>query len=240
MRLAVLHTNDLHGKLDAARAAALGTLRAGADLYFDSGDCVRSGNLGVPLAPEPVWRLLAECRCDASVVGNRETHLLAAAFRAKLAGASHPVLCGNLRAKDGTRPLPASVTLEAHGLRVGVLGVSVAMVTERMGAAAASAFLWDDPVETALEVARSLRPECDLVVALTHIGHRADRELAGASDDIDVVLGGHSHTVLEQPERVGAAWVCQGGSHGRFVGKYEWDSAARTLSGGLVPWPCTV
>ncbi|MGE0001233.1 MAG: metallophosphoesterase [Fimbriimonadaceae bacterium] len=237
MRVAVLHTNDLHGKLDFSRASSLAALRNEADLYFDSGDCVKSGNLGVPLAPEPVWGLLASCQCDASVIGNRETHVLAKAFQAKIAGARHPVLCANLRGKDGSRPLAATLRLEARGLKVGVLGVSVAMVTERMAAAAASAYLWDDPVRTAVEEARALRPECDLVVALTHIGHRADLELAEASEEIDVVLGGHSHTVLERPVQVGGTWVCQGGSHGRFVGRYEWDAASRTLSGGLVPWP---
>lgn len=189
------------------------------------------------MAPEPAWGLLASCRCDASVVGNRETHVLAKAFRAKLAGARHPVLCANLRGKDGNRPLAGTLRLEAHGLKIGVLGVSVAMVTERMAAAAASAYLWDDPVRIALEEAQGLRPECDLVVALTHIGHRADLELAEESGDIDLVLGGHSHTVLERPERVGSTWVCQGGSHGRYVGKYEWDAESRTLSGGLIAWP---
>lgn len=237
MRLAVLHTNDLHGKLDTARALAISELRSRCDLYFDSGDCVKSGNLGVPLGEEPVWRLLAQCRCDASVIGNRETHLLASAFRAKLAGAAHPVLCANLRAKDGRPPLPGTASIESNGVRIGVLGVSVAMVTERMASAVASAFLWDDPVSTAIQTARELRAGSDLVIALTHIGHRADRDLAETTSDIDIILGGHSHTVLQEPLRVGATWVCQGGSHARFVGRYEWDTQARSLTGGLVPLP---
>jgi 2',3'-cyclic-nucleotide 2'-phosphodiesterase (5'-nucleotidase family) len=236
VRLRILHTNDLHGKLDERALAALAPVREACDLYFDSGDCVKSGNLAVPVRPEAAWARLARLRCSASVIGNRETHVLAAAFRAKLAGASHPVLCANLRAKDGSRPLPATATLTAQGLRVGVLGVSVAMVTARMRAAPASAFLWDDPVAAALEAAAALRPESDLVVALTHIGHSDDCLLAEAGSDIDLVLGGHSHTVLERPVRVGRAWVCQGGSHARYVGVYEWDAGARTLSGGLALW----
>lgn len=237
MPFTILHTNDVHGKLTAQKARALAPLRAACSAYFDSGDCVKTGNLAVPLGPEPVWGLLAGLRCDASVIGNRETHVLRPAFEAKLAGAAHPVLCANLRAKDGSRPLPGSVVLEREGLRVGVLGVSVPMVTERMASAAASAYLWDEPLSCALEEARRLRKGCDLVVALTHVGHKADRELAASGSDIDVVLGGHSHTVLESPERVGGTWVCQGGSHARFVGEYEWEPATRTLAGGLRPWP---
>lgn len=232
MPLIVLHTNDFHGTLDEAKADRLRNLKADG-LYFDTGDCIKTGNLGIPTRQEPAWRLLARAGCDASVLGNRETHILAAAFRAKIEGHAHPVLCANLRAKDGSRPLPASVVVERNGLKVGVFGVMVPMVTERMRTQAASAFLWDPPIQAAREAVGTLRDQCDVLIALTHIGHRQDHALAEAVPDIDIVLGGHSHTVLEQPEQVGRTWICQGGSHGRFVGRYVWD--LRSFRGGLMP-----
>lgn len=204
-------------------------------IYLDSGDCIKTGNLGVPLRPEPAWDRLARAGCDASVLGNRETHVLPAAFEAKLRGARHPLLCGNLRTKDGGRPLPRTLRLDRNGLKIGVLSVMLPMVTERMSTKAASAYLWDPPLETARSLAAELRGACDLVIALTHIGHRQDRLLAEACPEIDVILGGHSHTVLEQPERVGRTWVCQGGSHGRFIGVYSWGDGA--LTGGLHALP---
>ena len=231
LALRILHTNDLHGKLTPERAARLAALRERADLYFDSGDAILSGNLAYPLRPEAVWPLLAELRPTASVLGNRESHPLAPAFRAKLAGLAHPVLCGNLRLKDGTRPFPGTLLIEQSGIRIGIAAAMVEMVTPRMKSALASAYLWDPAVPTLLELGESLRPEVDLLVALTHIGHRRDRELAEAGL-YDVVLGGHSHTVLTEPERIGRTWVCQGGSHGRFVGVYGWDGE---LTGGLRP-----
>src|SRR5579862_1893475 len=138
--VSILHTNDLHGSLDDAREAALAKLRREADFYFDTGDAVKSGNLGLPLRPEPVWPRFSRLQLSAMVIGNRETHLLEAGFKAKLAGASQPILCANLRLKSGKRPLPGHVSFEVNGLRVGVFGVSVAMVTERMAARAASAY----------------------------------------------------------------------------------------------------
>jgi 2',3'-cyclic-nucleotide 2'-phosphodiesterase (5'-nucleotidase family) len=208
--------------------------RAESDFYFDTGDAIKTGNLGVPLKPEPVWGLFAEAKCDASVIGNRETHILESVFNAKLAGAVHPVLCANLRRRDGSRPLPQSLIVARNGVRVGVFGVSVPMVTERMATQSASAFLWDPPVDTADRMCRELRPDVDLLIALTHIGHSQDLKLAAACPSIDIVLGGHSHTVLQEPERVGKTWVCQGGSHARFIGRYAWSDGE--LSGGLVPW----
>lgn len=230
-----LHTNDMHGTLTPERAQSLAPLRDTVDLYFDTGDAIKTGNLGIPMRPEPVWGLLKELRCDASVLGNRETHVFESAFSAKIAGARHPILVANLRRKDGTRPLPSSQIFERHGVKIGVFGVMVPMVTERMKTKAASAYLWDPPISTALELAAELRPQVDLLVALTHIGHRLDHELATKVPGIDIVFGGHSHTVLENPERVGDTCICQGGSHCRYVGVYEWQDGR--FEGGLRPFP---
>ena len=234
MRL--IHTNDFHGTLDPSRVEVLRRLKAERPetLYFDSGDAIRTGNLGIPLRREVAWERLAEAGCDASVLGNRETHILPAAFRAKLEGHRHPVLCANLRAKEGKPPLPPWVVLQCGGLRIGVFGVMVQMVTERMKTQSASAYLWDNPVETAREAVSALRPQVDVVVALTHIGHRKDVELAQAVEGIDIILGGHSHTVLSEPECVGTTWIAQGGSHGHYFGVYEWSEGA--LTGGLRPF----
>ena len=232
MSITILHTNDTHGTLSGTQAVALKALRAEADLYFDTGDAIKTGNLGIPFREEPVWALLDELRCHASVLGNRETHVLESAFKAKISGATHPILVANLRKKDGSRPLPASRVYECHGLQVGVFGVMVPMVTERMKTKAASAYLWDPPLEVAAEMVRQLRPKVDLLIALTHIGHREDLHLAQQVPGIDIILGGHSHTVLQVPEKVQGAWICQGGSHSKFAGVYRWENGA--LTGGLV------
>lgn len=226
----------MHGTLSGQRVEWLRSLRKDSDLYFDSGDAIKTGNLGIPLRAEAVWPLLSELDCTASLLGNRETHVLESAFLAKLAGGKHPILCGNIRRKDGSRPLPRNLLVECKGVRVGVVAVMVPMVTERMATKAASAFLWDPPIPTALELVDELRPKADLIICMTHIGHRQDLELAEKCQAIDVILGGHSHTVLETPQQVGRVMICQGGSHGRFAGVYEWDADAG-LTGGLIAFP---
>jgi len=234
MPLRILHTNDMHGTLTPQRAERLNALRSSADLYFDSGDAIKAGNLAIPLRPEAVWPMLDSLRCTASVLGNRETHVLESAFRAKIAGAAHPVLCGNLRRKDGSHPLPQTLIVEAGGYRVGVVAVMVPMVTERMATKAASAYLWAPPIPTAIELGERLRPDVDLLIALTHIGHRQDVELATKTSLFDAILGGHSHTILQTPEMVGTTAICHGGSHSRFAGQYEW-SPENGFSGSLIP-----
>src|SRR5579872_5212258 len=144
--ITILHTNDLHGSLNDVLESRLAEWRADADLYFDTGDAVKSGNLAIPLRPEPVWERFARLKLTAAVIGNRETHILERAFKAKLAGAVQPVLCANLRTKNGEHPLQDELILESKGLKIGVFAVSVPMVTERMASKAASHYLWDQPI----------------------------------------------------------------------------------------------
>lgn len=216
--LVLLHTNDFHGGLTSAKADFIRALDR--DLYFDCGDCIKAGNLAIPTREDPAWALLHRAGCDASTLGNRESHVLAAAFEAKMRGLRHPVFCANMLRRRGDAVWPAHHVFERSGMRVGVVGVMVPMVTERMASATASAFLWTPPIEAAIRAADELRSHVDVLVALTHIGLAADRELAERTTAFDLILGGHSHSVLEEPERVGGAWICQTGSHGRYIGRY--------------------
>lgn len=239
VRLTILHTNDLHGKLTQTSAAFLRSFKEASSpcLMLDSGDCIKAGNLAVPVREEAAWALLQGAGCDAGTLGNRETHPLEPAMRAKLKGARHPLLCANLRLKNGSRPLPSNARFEFEGFRVGVFGVMVPMVTERMKTAFASAYLWDPPIASARDQAALLRNDVDLLIALSHIGIQQDRKLAEACPEIDLILGGHSHTVLDQPERIGSVSICQGGSHGRYVGRYVWEAGAGLTESSLIGLP---
>lgn len=223
--MTILQTNDFHGLLSEPMARQIRALKDAEDaLYFDCGDCIKTGNLGVPLRREVAWERLALAGCDGSVLGNRETHVLTSAFEAKVNGAEHAIYCANLQAKSGQIPfLSTSAIIEKEGLRIGVFGVMVAMVTKRMATRSASAYLWEDPIASAKVEVERLRPNCDLLLALTHIGHRQDIQLAEKCPEVDIILGGHSHTILQQPDLIGKTHIFQAGSHGRFVGRYRFD-----------------
>jgi 2',3'-cyclic-nucleotide 2'-phosphodiesterase (5'-nucleotidase family) len=241
----ILHTNDLHGKLSRHKAERIRARRETADYYFDCGDAVASGNIGIPFVEEPVWRLLELCGCTASVPGNREFHITEGGFRAKLAGAAHPILAANLHWKTpGHPPLqnphPDTFRLDesaplSSGLilgNVGVFGVMVPMVTEKMAAKAVSAFVNTQPEPAANACLERLKG-CDVVICLSHLGLRKDIELATACPGIAAILGGHSHDVVAQPIRVGDTFILQAGSHARFVGRYELKD--NRLSAEIIP-----
>ncbi len=212
MRIALLHTNDAHNRWNEAFVVQLRALKAHHDaLLLDSGDCIRSGNLGVPLHPEPAWDWMCQAGYDAIALGNREFHITAWGFLAKTRGAPCPLLCANIRPKQPDTPLPAQPVWQIthHGVRVALIGLTTPMVTPRMKTAALSAYLFDPPVETARQWIPRLRPEADLLIALTHLGVSQDRLLAEACPELDVILGGHSHTPISPPEQVNGVWVSQ-------------------------------
>ena len=213
----------------------MSSVRSGVDLYFDCGDLIRTGNLGVPVGPDSAWGFLAEIGCDASVPGNRETNVLESIVRRKVEGVTHPLLAANWRNKAGELAFADSRTFDVRGLRIGVFGVMVPMVTARMKSASLSQYLWSAPLEVAAGMVRTLRTTSDVVIALTHIGLTQDRLLAESVEGVDIILGGHSHDVLQEPVRVGSTWIAQTGSHGRFAGVYAWDGS--TLSGELIGLP---
>jgi 5'-nucleotidase len=235
--ITILQTNDFHGKLTVEVAERIRALKDESDaLYFDCGDAIKTGNLGVPLKREVAWERLALAGCDAGVPGNRESHVLSSVLEAKLEGAQHPLLCANMAAKNGRMPagIQPNLILEKGGLRLGVFGVMVPMVTSKMATQAASAYLWTSPIAAAREQVVELRPQVDRVIALTHIGVGQDRALAEACPEIALIFGGHSHSVLAEPERVGDTLIFQAGSHGRFLGRYRFDDHLQLLGAELL------
>ncbi|HSV74109.1 MAG TPA: metallophosphoesterase [Chthonomonadales bacterium] len=224
--LALVHTNDLHGRIDAPFVQFLRRLRVllpVPSLLLDAGDAVASGNVTFRVRGEDAHDRMVDAGYDVAIVGNREFHFSEAGFRAKLSRASFPVLCANLRpTRPGSAlPVSSSVSFEAAGLSIGVLGLTVPMITERMLARRVSGFVFDDPIATARRLAPPLRASCDLLVALTHIGMERDQALAAAVPGIDLIVGGHTHALLPEGQRVGSTLIVQAGSHGRAGGVVE-------------------
>lgn len=223
--LTVYHTNDFHNKLNESKAARLKALKDKTpnSLLLDAGDAIWAGNVIVRPGGEHALRLMNAAGYDAMAMGNREFHFLQSGFRAKVGRAEFPVLCANARStKPGVIvPVVPSIIKEIDGVRVGILGLTVPMITEKMLVRAVSPYVFDDPVHTASEIVPTLRAETDLVIGLTHIGLKEDRRLAAEVPGIDLIVGGHTHVVLKSPEMIGNAAISQAGSHGRFVGCVE-------------------
>jgi len=222
--LTILHTNDLHGKLTELAAEIIAREKASCEpcLLVDCGDAISSGNIYYRLGGEPVISKMSDIGYDAMAMGNREFHFMEMGLKSKVSLARFPVLCANLRKRDGdavadgVRP---SIELQVGDVRVALFGLTVPMITRKMVASKFSPYWFEDPLLTASEVVPELRKRADIVIALTHIGLHKDRELAASIDGIDLLVGGHTHAVLTEPEWIGSTAVVQAGWWGHYLGR---------------------
>ncbi len=145
---------------------------------------------------------------DAIAVGNHELDHRETHTRDALEQAEFPLLAANVEVTTDLLPefKPYTVFETEGGHTIAVLGLSTGSFdgVTRL-----------DPIETAKEY-RYLAEEHDLFVAATHIGYTADRRLAEAVPELDVILGGHSHTLLEEAEVVNGVLVAQAGGGGHY------------------------
>lgn len=235
----ILQTSDLHGRLTPEGEGRLREMLQDQPgcLLLDSGDACGAGNLGYR-PREPSLEALSRLGCRAMVAGNREAHVWRSVMAAKIARASFPVLCSNLTCRFGPSPCSDRLTLLAEdGLRLGLFGLTVPMITRRMFARFLSDLLFEDPTATARKMVAELRAEHDAVILLSHLGLRQDRDLAREVPGIDLILGGHSHVELREPERVGGTWICQPGAHGFWATRVLMtrDGSGWRAEGRLIP-----
>ena len=251
-QLVILHTNDTHSTVmplsenlnDTMKAGRGGFLRRIAMvkeertkdpdlLLFDSGDFSQGSPYYTLYKGDVEVRLMNLMDYDAVTIGNHEFDFglenMARIFRM----AEFPIVCANYdftgTPVEGTvRPY---VVLERKGLRIGVFGLSPRL-DGLVSKENYRGVTFIDPIEKAREVAGLLRNDerCDVVVCLSHLGWLQakpevdDSTLIAATRDIDIVLGGHSHTYLKELEWVNNADgtpvpVDQNGKHGIFVGR---------------------
>ena len=114
---------------------------------------------------------------------------------------------------DSKAPVPTQpcVMLERAGIRVAVMGLTVPMFTRKMWSQALCDYLYESPLETARVLARELRPQCDLLIALTHIGLREDEALAADVGADGVHLREHSLHRADTVARSG--WIVTAACH---------------------------
>jgi len=201
---------------------------AAPSLLFDGGDFM-TGNPFGEMVDDGIrgaaWMdMLNLLGFDAGVIGNHEFDLGRENTRALAARADFPLMALDVRNETGELEFPTEPpTLERGDLRVGVMGVSCQGLFEVSAEPRVKGLRLDDQAETARRWAAELDPETDLLVLITHNGADTDttlaRELNGSG--IDLIVGGHSHTRLNHPLRIGEILVVQAGSKMKNLGRLD-------------------
>jgi len=244
--LVVLHINDTHGALlpeaqadgstagGIARVATLARqVRAeapGQVLFLHAGDVLsRGGPLTVESGGLTDLQALEQAGIDAFTPGNGDFYFGLANLLRISEAVGVPFVHANIArvTVEGSEPVfPSHVILEAAGLRVGVLGLGEV----RMEHPSARGLTLRGAAEVARVQIPELRKQTDVLVVLSHLGEIADRLLAASVTGIDLIVGGHSHSKLDQPVRVTHpdtpmdTWIVQAGDLSRFVGRVDLEA----------------
>lgn len=232
--LTILHLNDFHGALEPTRVAAdkpeeggaarLAALvraeRTPATLFLAAGDLMQGTNLSNLFAGKPVIEAFNLMGLDASAVGNHEFDNGQAALAERAAEARFPFLAANIQGPGPWQPAEIRVV---GGLRVALFGLTTEETPVATHPRNVQGLAFADVFAAASRMVAELRPQADLVVALTHLGSEEDEKLAAEVPGIDVIVGGHTHTKAVQPVLVGTTLVLQAFERGAFLGRLDLD-----------------
>ncbi|OKL39245.1 bifunctional metallophosphatase/5'-nucleotidase [Pontibacter flavimaris] len=257
--LTILHTNDQHSRIDlfpddgrkyggmggmARRATLIEQIRKEEPnvLLFDSGDIWQGTPYFNFFGGELEYKLMSQMKYDAATLGNHDFDNGLEGLEKMLPHARFPFLSANYDFSNTilqNRFAPYKV-FEKQSIKIGVFGLGI----ELAGLVSQNNYgetLYLDPLDTAREMVQELRQnqQCNLVVCLSHLGYKYDDgkiddvTLARQVEGIDLILGGHTHTFLDQPEVVRHAsghetLVNQVGWSGIFLGRLDFSFSKKT------------
>ncbi|MCU7612932.1 metallophosphatase [Chryseobacterium sp. GMJ5] len=227
-KLTILHTNDQHSRIEpfdesytknpnqggfARRASLIQKIRSEENnvLLLDSGDIFQGTPYFNFFGGEVEFKLMSMMKYDASTMGNHDFDNGLQGFLNALPNAKFPFICSNYDFKntvlDG-KTSPYKIFIK-NGIKVGIFGVGIKL-DGLVGKKQYQETVYSDPIEVAQHYSNFLKTEkkCDLVICLSHIGYDykedpekvSDKILAAKTENIDLILGGHTHTFLPEPQ----------------------------------------
>lgn len=225
VKITILHTNDVHSHIEpfpdndpkfpglggiARRAALIKKIRQQEKnvLLLDVGDIFQGTAYFNMYKGELELKLMSQMGYDASTVGNHDFDNGLDGLVKQLPNATFPLITCNYDFSNtpmNGKTIPYKIFIK-DGIKIGIFGVGIelkGLVDKKMYGNT----VYLDPVVESAKMAHFLKKDqkCDLVICLSHLGFRyenkqiCDATLAKHSKNIDIILGGHTHTFLDTP-----------------------------------------
>jgi 5'-nucleotidase / UDP-sugar diphosphatase len=242
--LTVLHLNDTHAHLlpygpkDASGNAMWGGMARVATLVgmnratepnvmlLNAGDISVGDFMFQKYLSIPELEIMKALGYDALTLGNHEFDLYSSTLKYELNAAGFPasgfpVLCANLdmTADPEMGYFVQPYTIKQYGaVRVGIFGLTTDATNSQSNPQPLSVI---PPLDVAQKWIDSLKigHGCNVVILLSHLGIDMDEAVASYTSGIDVIVGGHSHTKIDQPIKIGNTIVVQAGEFAHYLGK---------------------
>ncbi len=227
-KLVVLHTNDWHSRIEpfptdksrnsnkggaARRAGLINKIKSEESnvLIFDAGDIFQGTPYFNYFGGELEFKLMSAMGYNAATMGNHDFDGGMDGFKKAQKYAKFDFITTNY---DFTNTILEGRTkkykiINANGIKVGILSANIEL-EGLVGAKLYKETKYLDPVELANDMAYKLKNEhkCDYIICLSHLGYKysgnkvSDITLASQSNDIDLIIGGHTHTFMKKPDEI--------------------------------------
>ncbi|WNF36380.1 bifunctional UDP-sugar hydrolase/5'-nucleotidase [Bacillaceae bacterium IKA-2] len=238
----ILHTNDLHSHLEQwpkmisliNEKRYLAKLKGCEVLVFDIGD---HSDRVHPITEATLGKanveLMNEVGYHSATIGNNEGITLSKESLSELyERANFPVLVANLFHENGERPdwlKPYEIIKMTKDLTVGVIGMTIPFKPFYH----ALGWLIEDPFQSLPAIIKTVREQADIVIFLSHLGLNFDEQVANQIAGIDIILGAHTHHVLESGMFVNESIIHQAGKFGQYVGQLSitYDNETKKITG---------
>lgn len=241
-RIQLLHTNDIHGKLEATTVSSgAGSFEQGGmatlagwvaqvrsrapdrTLLLDGGDAWQGTFTSNANRGEAVTKAMGLMRYDAMALGNHDFDWGQEILAQRAREAPFPFLAANLRDAAGAIPAYAKpwMTKDLGITKVGVIGLANPRSPTIVKASSIAGLTFLSPIDTVKRYLPEVRAAADIVVVLSHIGIDEDTLLAQEVPDIDVIIGAHDHLALRTARAVGRTKIHQAGAYTENLGRIE-------------------
>lgn len=241
----ILHTNDMHSRVMEGKYAGMGVakIKTLVDeyeaanpgvLFMDAGDAVHGQTFSTLEEGASMIEVMNEMGYDVMTAGNHDFNYGYERLLELNDMADFNILGANVLNESGLPILKEYQIFTVNGVKVGVFGLCTPETTYKTHPDNVAGLTFEDPVITAGRMVAELEGQVDVIVALAHLGideSSTDTSIRVAEevDGIDIIIDGHSHTVLENGMMVNNTLIAQTGSYDKNLGV-----VTVTVEGGTV------
>lgn len=232
--IVIFHMNDIHAQIDnfAKIASVINNERKNNPnvFFMNAGDNFSGNPVVDQYIPkgEPMLQLLNRLKINVLELGNHDFDYDQEILKNFMKKARCPIICANVKVVPGggaviRQPKPYVILKTKKKNKIAILGLIQRGSDTHIPSThpdRVKGLEFSDGIDTALQY-RYLKNKCSVFIALTHLGAEGDEALANKMGELDIIIGGHSHTIIKDPKQINGVLITQAGGNAKYLGRIE-------------------
>lgn len=232
VKITIVHTNDIHSRVLEGDYDGMGYDKVATivnnekamnpnTIVMEAGDAFHGQTIATLNEGESIVKIMNAIGYDIMTAGNHDFNYGQERLLELAAMADFPIVCANVFEEDYTSLLPPYEIMEYDGVKVAVFGLATPQTTYMTHPDNVVGLTFFDPIVIAKMMTAQLEDEADIIICLSHLGVEGlytSEMVAEYVDGIDLIVDGHSHTVMETGRMINDTLIVQAGEYSKYVG----------------------